>query len=184
MTSTKAVPNSATTFNLRESLRDRSQFYQDAFSAAIQRLRDKNLPTDLFKDYTCVLILPITAATPNPSDPNAVLPSEVWHVTPLNDPFGFRGAENVTTVVDTIDDKIQKQCAWALIFMPGGVPDTPMTIHEVGHALGFADLYVEQNYRDELAYLGDWAMTDNHPLEPHHCGYHKLQARWIPRRGY
>lgn len=179
-TSSKTVPNSATTNNNRQALRDRGQLYEDAFSVAVQRLRDKGLPTDTFKDYTAILVLPVEPATVNPADPNAVLPSELWNVAPLFRPFEFRGAEDITTVADKTDKKVQAQCAWALIFMPNGTPDTPMIIHEVGHALGFADLYFQDGYRDELSYLGGWAMMDHHPDEPHHCGYHKLQSRWIP----
>ena len=179
-TTSKTVPNSATTNNDRQALRDRSQLYEDAFSAAVQRLRDKGLPTDAFKDYTAILVLPVEPGTLNPADPNAVLPSELWNVAALFRPFDFRGAENITTVADKTDKKVQAQCAWALIFMPNGVPDTPMIIHEVGHALGYGDLYFQDGYRDELSYLGDWAMMDHHPGEPHHCGYHKLQSRWIP----
>lgn len=172
--------NSATTTVTAQALRDRSEMYQDAFSAAVAALRAANMPTDIFGSYTCILILPVEPATPDPADPNAVLPSENWNVTGLFTPFPFRGAENMTTVKDKVNDKIQAQTAWSLIFMPAGMPDTPMIVHEVGHALGFGDIYHEDGYRDELDYLGDWAMMDAHWHMPHHCGYHKLQARWIP----
>jgi type II secretory pathway pseudopilin PulG len=179
-TASAAVPNSATTKNQANGLRDRSQLYQDAFSAAIQRIRDAGRPLDAFKDYTVILVLPVEPAVPNPADPAAVLSSEAWAVTALDRPFDFRGAEDVTTVADKVDQKVQAQSAWSLIFMPGGKPDTPMIVHEIGHALGYSDLYFQNGYRDELAYLGGWAMMDSHWDMPHHCGYHKLQSRWIP----
>lgn len=170
-----AKPNSATTANSAEALRDRTDLYRDAFSAAIARLRAAGRATDELKSYGCVLIMPV-----EPPDAAAIRPGEMWNVTPLHRPFGFRGAENVTTVIDRVDEKVQLQSAWALIFMTGGAPDNPLICHELGHAIGYADLYHQEGYRDELAYMGDWAMMDNHPPFTHHCGYHKLQSGWIP----
>lgn len=168
-------PNSATTLNDAQALRDRSELYRDVFSAAIDRLRASGMPTDALKDFGCAAILPV-----EPPDLTAVFPSEVWNVTPLATPFSFRGAENVMTVIDRTDDKVQLQSAWTLIFMTGGQPDYAMICHELGHALGYADLYYQTGYRDELGYMGDWAMMDRHPPLAHHCGYHKLQSGWIP----
>lgn len=185
-----AKPNSATTKNNAQALRDREDLYRDAFSAAIERLRQAPTPPggkaplqeflEAMPGFGCVLIMPVEPPTPNPADVDAVLPSEVWKVTPLHRPFYLRGAENVTTVIDRKDDKIQLQSAWALVFMAAGKPDLAVICHEMGHALKFDDLYHLTGFRDELAYLDDWAMMDNDDPLPHHCGYHKLQAGWVP----
>src|SRR5262249_6273419 len=50
---------------------------------------------------------------------------------------------------------------------------------ELGHGIGFRDLYFQTGYREELAYLDDWAIMANHGKRPHHAGYHKQQAEWI-----
>ena len=55
-----------------------------------------------------------------------------------------------------------------------------MICHEIGHALEYGDLYYQDGYRDDLAYMGRWAMMDYHPDFSHHCGYHQLQSGWIP----
>ena len=175
-----AKPNSATTFNNRKALRDGAALQQDAYSAAVDRLlAAKDLPEKLH-EYAVMLVLPIEPGVPNAADPEAVLPSEAWNVTPLDRPFTFRGQEQVTTVAYSKNAKIQTYAAWALVFMPGGVPDHPMILHEVGHAIGFGDLYYDAGYRNELAYMNEWAMMAHHPSKSHHCGYHKLQAGWIP----
>lgn len=169
-----AKANSASTANNAKALRDRAELFGDAFSAAIQRLRDAKKPTEALKNFSCVLIMPV-------EPPGAgVPPWQTWNVSPLHRPFGFRGAENILTVVDATDKAVQLKSAWALIFMTGGLPDHPLICHEVGHALHFGDLYHQEGYRDELAYMDSWAMMDSHPPFAHHCGYHKLQAGWIP----
>lgn len=177
--STTAKANSATTANNAEALRDRVDLYRDVFSAAIERLRQAKLSTDALKDFGCVLIMPVEPSAPNPADPEAVLPAEVWNVTPLHQPFGFRGAEDITTIIDRKNKEIQLQSAWALIFMANGKPDNSLICHEVGHAIRFGDLYYQTGYRDELGYMTTWAMMDDHRTFAHHCGYHKLQAGWI-----
>jgi hypothetical protein len=185
-TTNVAKPNSKTTKNNAQALRDGDELFQDAFSAAIERLRQAGKPTDALKTFGAVLIQPMEPSTPNPTDPRAVLPSEAWNVTPLYQPpspggtFNFRGAQKTMTVIDTKDNKVQLQSAWALIFLDNGRPDNPLTCHELGHALRFGDLYHQTGYRDELGYMGEWAMMDHHPPFAHHCGYHKLQAGWIP----
>jgi hypothetical protein len=174
-------PNSATTKNNSQALRDRSQIYEDAYSAAVDRLLAAGRSLDELNGFDCYLVLPIEPGTPAAGNPEAPLASELWNITALNRPFEFRGAENITTVGYAKDKKTQVSTrAWALIFMPAGIPDNPMIWHEVGHALGFGDLYHQEGYRNELAYMDDWAMMSEHRVRSHHCGYHKLQAGWIP----
>ena len=178
--SAQAVDNSATTANDSMALRDRADLYRDAFSAAVQRLRDEGAAPDLLYGNHCVLVLPIEPAANVPGDPQTPNAGELWQVTPPLRPFNLRGAENMTTVADRADATVQLQSAWSLVVMAADKPDLPMILHEVGHALGFRDLYRQSGYRDELQYLEDWALMDQHFKSPHHCGFHKLQADWIP----
>ena len=86
----------------------------------------------------------------------------------------------MTTVRDAADNSIQLQSVWTLdFFTSAGKPDIALICHELGHGIGFRDLYMQTGYREDLAYLGDWAIMCNHPKEPHHAGYHKQQAGWI-----
>jgi hypothetical protein len=174
------IPNNATTKNDAQAPRDTDILFNDAFSAAVARLRGAGLPADSLKEFDCVLVLPVEVAAPIPGDLSSVQPGEQWSVTPLHRPFDFRGVDKPFTAVDAADKKIQLQSAWNLVFMTGGKPDNAVICHEVGHAIGYADLYHQDGYRDELAYLNDWAMMSRHTGLPHHCGYHKLQAEWIP----
>jgi hypothetical protein len=179
-------PNSATTKNHEHEIRDFDDFLRDAFSAAIDRLRGSGQATDKLKDFGTVMVMPVEPPTPK----FGVLPSENWSVTELFRPFYLRGEETHGTVQDRKDNLIQLQGTWALVFMkvattawPFRDPDDlnkSVVFHELGHALGFGDLYYNTGYRDELAYMDTWAMMANDGYESHHCGYHKLQANWIP----
>jgi hypothetical protein len=51
--------------------------------------------------------------------------------------------------------------------------------HELGHGLGFRDLYWATGYRDDLQYLDSWAIMADSFVTSHHCGYHKLEVGWI-----
>jgi hypothetical protein len=119
------------------------------------------------------------------ADPESVQPWEAWNVTPLNKPFTFRGAEWMGTFASTDDKSIQLQAVWTLDFFiqppdpNAGKPDIALMCHEIGHGIGFRDLYSATGYREDLAYLGDWAIMCNHWNKPHHCGYHKQEAGWI-----
>ncbi len=170
--------NSATTKNDQHAPQDFYDLLRDAFSAAIERLRGANLPTDALNSYGTIMLMPVET----PTAKFGVLPSENWQVTPLNRPFYLRGEEMGGTVVDRKDESIQAQSTWALVFMRAKTDDlnTSVICHEQGHALGFGDLYSQVGYRDDLAYLEDWSLMDNDGQMSHHCGYHKLQANWIP----
>lgn len=173
-------PNSASTANNSEAVRDWGDILTDTFSAAVKRLRDNGQPANALAGFGAVIIMPLEPTMTNPADPNAPRASEVWTVTGLFRPFAFRGADAMATTIDRVDSTVQLQTNWALDFMLSGVPDVPMICHEMGHALGFGDLYYQTGYRDDLAYLDGWAVMASHGNLPHHCGYHKMQAGWIP----
>ena len=116
--SVTSEPNSPSTKNNSESLRDNDDFFRDVFSAPIEELRKAGKPTNALKDYGVVLVIPIDRAILDPADPNAVLSSEFWEVYPL-DKYGidFRGLEIPMTVIDRKDKTISLQSQWTLNFM-------------------------------------------------------------------
>jgi hypothetical protein len=179
--SSSSKPNSATTFNNRQALRDRQQVYDDSFSAAVQRLKDAGRdPKAELAGFHVALIFPVEPAVNKSGDPGSVQPWETWNVSAPLRPFDLRGAENMTTARYSGDKTSQLQSVWALVFFGDGKPDNPLICHELGHGLGFRDLYFQTGYRDELAYLDDWALMSNHVPFSHHAGYHKWQVGWIP----
>ena len=184
-------PNSPSTINNSESLRDNEDFLRDVFSAAIDQIRnvgkltnalEKEKVLHFLQQFSVVLVMPIEAAIQDPKNKDAVLPSEFWDVSPLDHyEISFRGRQIWGTIIDRKDESIRLQTNWTLDLMKrGGMPDNPLICHELGHALGYGDLYHQTGYRDDLAYMGQWAMMDYHPDLSHHCGYHKLQSGWIP----
>ena len=56
--------------------------------------------------------------------------------------------------------------------------------HELGHILGFFDLYHKATYNQKFDsthdYLNAWSLMDNHPPASHVDGWHKRKIRWIP----
>ena len=171
-------PNSETTWNNRQTIRDFDDFLKDAFSAAVERLTLAGLEPNTLKTFGTVLVMPVEQPTPK----FGVTPSENWNITPLYRPFYLRGMEGYGTIIDRKNKSIQVQATCALIFMKNEDADLNISVacHELGHTLGFGDLYKETGYRDELKYLNEWAMMSADGYMSHHCGYHKLQANWIP----
>jgi M6 family metalloprotease-like protein len=179
-TANSTKPNSATTANNANAIRDADALFSDVFTVASQRLIDVGRdPKVELAGWHVAMIIPVDAAKNVPGDAESVQPFEQWNVTPLNTPFGFRGVEAYRTVSYVKDNSIQLKAVWTLDFFNGGKPDSALICHELGHGLGFRDLYFQTGYRQDLAYLGDWAIMDSHPKMPHHSGYHKLQAGWI-----
>lgn len=170
--------NSATTLNDEHAPKDFDDLLRDSFSAAVERLRGAGLPTDALNSFGTILIMPVEPSLPK----YGVMPSEDWKVSALYRPFYLRGMEWPGTVIDRKDASIQVQTTWALVFMRTNTDDlnTSVICHEQGHALGFGDLYRQVGYRDDLAYMGDWSIMDSDGSMSHHCGYHKLQANWVP----
>jgi hypothetical protein len=176
-------PNSASTADNSESIRDFGSLLNDVFTAAVARLRAAGMPADALMDFGAAIVMPLEPTTSNPADPTSPRPGEVWNVTALGRPFDFRGEDGPVTAVDLSDtskNQAQLQTNWALDFMANGVPALPLICHEMGHALGFGDLYSQTGYRSEVAYLGGWSIMADSGVTSHHCGYHKLQAEWIP----
>ena len=191
-TNSSTTPNSQSTGNNAKALRDDIALFTDAWSGAVTHLQNANvdpksvlLPADPFH---VVIVLPVEPAVTQAGDPDSVQPSQIWTVTPLYRPFDFRGWDTFTTVAATQDTTIQLQAVWNLdFFLAGdpstdpsaGKPDVPTMCHELGHGLGFRDLYPATGYRDDLQYLGSWAIMADSFVTSHHCGYHKLEVGWI-----
>lgn len=56
--------------------------------------------------------------------------------------------------------------------------------HELGHVLGFVDLYHKKTYNQKFDathdYLNAWSLMDDHPPASHVDAWHKRKIRWIP----
>lgn len=156
---------------------DAYNLLQDALTAAVNLLNPTDVSTVLVNaGWNVVILFPVDAA------PTSVLAQEMWTVTPMTQVTGLRGFETVATIST---GTIQLQTAWSLSFFNNGEPDIGTVCHELGHGIGFRDLYHIQGYRQDLAYLNDWAMMGLDRHMPHHVGYHKMQAGWItPDRVY
>ena len=116
----------------------------------------------------------------SPTDGDFVRPDEMWNAGPSSRLDGMRAVEGPRTGRFLPAKEIQFASNWNLVFFTVK-PEFAVFCHELGHALGFADLYPRQaGYRDDLLYMDDWAIMDHHEPLPHHCGYHKWQAGWIP----
>jgi hypothetical protein len=186
-TNSSTVPNSQTTLNNSQAMRDSGALFQDAWVGAVRRIQAAGQdPKAVLAGWQVAMVVPLETPVITAGDPESVQPWEKWNITPLfrphdafGNPFNFRGLESMTTVKDPADDSIQLQAVWTIDFFPNGKPDVAMVCHELGHGIGFRDLYQQTGYREDLAYLGDWAMMSRHTNLPHHCGYHKQQAGWI-----
>jgi hypothetical protein len=96
-TTSSTTPNSQSTVNNSEALRD--DIFTPAWSGAVAQLQNANvdpksvlLPSDPFH---VVIVLPVEPAVTHAGDPDSVQSSEVWNVTPMYRPFFFRGLELV-----------------------------------------------------------------------------------------
>jgi len=177
------VPNNSATANDSEAVSD----WWGVLSAALDTVVGGigNNAQQILSSFPVILLIPVEAPPMVPGDVDSAQAGEVWTVSALGKPFDFRGWEIMTTVTS---GSVGIQGVWALVLnqndgtaaSPVIKPDTAIIFHELGHGLGFRDLYAATGYREDLVYLGDWAIMCNHWNMPHHCGYHKWQAGWIP----
>lgn len=161
----------------------------DVFSAAVDRLAApgqhlarKDDIVKAFQPFEAAMIgvlhPPTAPAGTAPAD--LVRAEELWSCGPSS--WGdVRAVEGPRTAVfRPLPKDIQWFSNWNLLPF-AAPPDYPAFCHELGHALGFGDLYKrEAGYRNDVVYMGAWAMMGHHPSLSHHCGYHKWQAGWIP----
>lgn len=176
----EARPNSATTRDEAQGLRDREALFTDAFSLAVERLRGASMAAEALSAFQVVLVLPVEPAVLGAEDAAAAQAAEAWSVTAPDRPHRLRGGASVMTVVDRADSACQLQAAWALVPFRNNRPDTPRLCRAIGQAIGFRDLDRRIGDRTDFAFLESWALMDRPSGLPHHAGYHKLQAGWIP----
>ena len=160
----------------------------DVFTAAVDRLApsgrhlaEKDSIDRFFMPYDCMIIGMVHPAKTDPTDGDFVRPDEMWSAGPSSWNDDMRAVNAPRTAVFRPHPKeIMRRSSWILVPMEVK-PDYPLLCHEFGHAIGLDDLYERQaGYRDDLIYMKSWATMHEHGPLPHHCGYHKWQANWIP----
>ena len=134
-----------------------------------------------FAPFDMVIVGVLFPVTTKAGDDRFPRPDEVWNAGPTSWNSDMRAVEAPRTAqFRPLPKDITFFSNWNLVPF-AAPPDFPLMCHELGHAVGFDDLYArEAGYRDDLIYLGPWAMMHAHPSLSHHCGYHKWQAGWIP----
>lgn len=181
-----AVPNSDTTLDTANAPRDLTALLNDAFTAAVTRQAPPGSSYEALRDginsyfgqFDSILIGQIGVAAHDPADPSTVQPSETWTSSPPKN-SGLRSVDGWRTAEFALYKKIQAQKPWNFTFF-NSPADYAVMCHELGHALGYRDLYKQKDYRSDLAYLGDWSIMDNHEALSHHSAYHKWESGWIP----
>lgn len=187
------VPNTDVTYDLRDTPRDAQEIFNAAFTAAAERMAppgqhaaNKDAINAFFHRYQSVIVGHIGEAKVDAAVSVSVQPAEAWNAGPSSRRAGMRAVDGPATAVYLPFKDIQLQATWGFVFFgtetATSFKDDPMFAvycHELGHALGFGDLYKNSGYRDDLVYLEHWAMMHKHPGRPHHAGYHKWQAGWI-----
>lgn len=185
-----SVPNTNVTAGRSNTPKDGNDGFDglvdDAFTAAVDRLAPpgKHLEKKLdiaqfFQDYEAVFVGIVHPPKADAAEPNTVRPDEIWSAgaTSWHDFRAMEGPRTGHFRPNPTDIQFFSNWNIAPLEVP---PSVLMLCHEFGHALGFGDLYKrEAGYRDDLLYMGNWSMMDNHDSGSHHCGYHKWQAGWI-----
>ena len=183
-----SVPNSNSTADNSNAMRDLSQLIDDAFTDAVARQAPAGSDygslrvtiNDYFAQFDSILIGQIGVATYDPANPDTAQPSEQW-TTSAPKHGGLRSVDTWTTGQFGPYKQIQAQKPWNFTFF-NSPADFAVMCHELGHALGYRDLYQQKDYRQDLAYLGTWSIMDSHPQLAHHAAYHKWESGWIPQQ--
>jgi hypothetical protein len=152
--------------NNQNALRDSQELVDDVFTGIVARLGG-SVPAGFFDPYMTILISFVGAP-----------PAGEWGATD-SDAAGLRMFTRFNTAVYAADPSIQLQRAWTGTKLDAD-PDNATTAHELGHALKLGDLYSAAGFRDDLQYMGGWAMMNSHGNFPHFCGYNKYWLGWIP----
>ncbi len=174
------LPGSESTQDNAAAPKDMGGLINDAFSAAMARLRDTGEASPLTKlegfDIVIVGFVMSGEKAPVAERWTAADPKDTGHLREAQTPFV---AEDNADMSKPKKDRKQLDSRWILAMLDDE-PSASTLCHELGHAYGFDDLYKQMDHRHDLAYLEDLALMDNHGSLPHHAGYHKWQADWIP----
>jgi M6 family metalloprotease-like protein len=165
-----SVPGSTSTVNNQNTMRDIRDLSNYVYTELVARLGGGDRSA-FFQQFNAIMLCYVGA-------PDQTVPaSEHWGAS-SPDIAGLRMYLRGVTATNAADPNDTLQATWIGTILRAS-PQNATTIHELGHVLGFPDLYRESSHRDDLAYMEDWAMMDRHWRFPHFCGYHKLQAGWI-----
>jgi hypothetical protein len=142
------------------------EFLNDVFTAAVDRLGLAGGPVAFLSQFNAVLIAIVGA--PPTGEWNAEQP----------DVAGLRMFQWPTTAKYKHDDSIQLSTNYIATILDA-TPDNATMAHELGHALGLPDLYRKSGFRDDLLYMDNWDIMNNHGQFPHISSYHKHVLGWI-----
>ena len=181
-----SIPNSDTNLDNALAMRDFHQIIDDAFTDAVNRQLPPNPNFDnlldginnYFNQFDSIVIGQIGVANTDPGNPQNAQASEAWTASKPKHDF-LRSVDGWSTGQFAPYKKIQAQKPWNFTFFDSP-PDFPTMCHELGHALGYRDLYSAKDFRQDLAYMGDWSIMDSQGNLAHHCAYHKWESGWIP----
>ncbi|WP_347331867.1 hypothetical protein [Marinimicrobium locisalis] len=183
-------PGSQSGPNNRNTLRDSIELADDTFTAALDHLRatgswSRTAAESMFENFDVMMIAHVGA--PHPGIPAA----DRWdcdapagfnrkrmyarrhYATDQNAPSGEEPVQMNTSVI--IGQEFNDFRSPAMTHHAG------VMAHEIGHAIDLPDLYEENGFRDDVAYVDPWAMMGggNHYFH-HFCGWSKWSLGWIP----
>jgi M6 family metalloprotease-like protein len=180
-----------TSYNDHDTLRDTDEFVDDAYTAMIDAIlaggpgsesERVDLANEFFQGYTTLVFSYVDL--PPYNQPGA------WNVT-APDVAGLRGFATSSNANDLKERDKQVDP-----FTNGGVimilatnkaegettadGSAETLAHELGHKTGFPDLYYQQGFKDDAAYMsGLDIMAGAGGAWPHFTSYHKLVKGWI-----
>lgn len=168
-------------YSQRDAIRDVNDFLDDAVTAMVDAIlaggpgtesERVDIANDFFDNYKVLVF----AFVDKPPDH---LPG-AWQ-TNGPDVEGLRGWARSNDGNDTKQrDKDVKPVKTKKIGMLLGTDQAETLAHELGHSLGFSDLYQAQGYKDSVAYLTNLdLMAGSTGTWPHFTSYHKLIKGWI-----
>ena len=153
-------------FNDRNTLRDSQELVNDVFTAMVNQMGGIVLP-GVFDDYFSVLICFVGAP-----------PAGEWGAS-QPDIADLRMFTRNRAATYAFNPSLQLDRPWTGTVLDAD-PDTPTTIHELGHAFRLPDLYSADGFRDDLLYMGGWSIMGGADNLPHFCGWGKLFLGFIP----
>ena len=174
---------SESSWNKRNVLRYSRKLIDDVFTAAMDHIRaqgtwDRENIRNLFEDFDAMIIGFVG------EPPTSIPVSDRWG---CDDPADFehkRMFKRTHFAQDQNDpdpNSTPVSMSTDVVFGQVFSDFTPgVMAHELGHAIGLPDLYSASGYRDDVKYVGNWAMMGGgNEKFNHYCGWSKWAVGWI-----